>query len=276
MKHSLTLFRLAATCCFVLLLPTGLAQAKSKNKSSNDNALLSLPELNGVYFALRHGESVPSSEKRVCATMESGTDPKNGLTEKGREEVLLSSTEWIKTNKKMVQEYLEQDRLVVVTSPFSRTKESAQIFVETLQKKLKGSVPEKYKKSGLQPIIVVENDLREREFGEFEGQLNSGKIYDQVWAEDRKNPRHVKWGVESTAAVQKRSSQVIVKLDQDSQASGGKLFVLVAHGDTLKILQTAFQKQSPAEHANKESVVPIKTAEIRQFQLASEPAQAKN
>ena len=45
--------------------------------------------------------------------------------------------------------------------------------------------------------------------------------------------------------------------------------MLVSHGDTLKISQTAFQKQSASEHCNKDSVAPFKTAEFRQFKLTS-------
>lgn len=251
----------------------GALQAGSK-KDVNSNALLSIGELTGTYYALRHGESVPSSEKRVCATMESGTDPKNGLTPKGREEVIASTTEWIKANKKTIQGFLRQDKLVIVTSPFSRTKESAEIFAEVVQENFKSSLPKKYKKDGLKSAIVVDDRLREREFGKFEGQTNSGKVYDQVWAVDRKNPNNTKWGVESPASVQARASQVIADLEKQSQASGGKLFILVAHGDTLKILQTAFQRQSPSEHANKDVVNPIKTAEIRQMVLSGAPTQA--
>ncbi|MCC7345741.1 MAG: histidine phosphatase family protein [Deltaproteobacteria bacterium] len=259
---------------FFGLLVSSPALGKSGQPAADTNALASASELTGVYYALRHGESVPSSQHRVCATMATGTDPKNGLTPKGREEVITSTTEWIKLNKKKIAGYIQQDKLVVVTSPYSRTKESAEIFVDVLEANFKGKLPKKYRKSGLDGIIVVENDLREREFGKFEGQGNSGKIYQQVWEQDRKNPKHTKWGVESTSDVQARASRVIADLERRSQAAGGKMFVLVAHGDTLKILQTAFQKQSPAEHCNKESVVPIKTAEIREFTLAASPAQA--
>ncbi|MFO1463505.1 MAG: histidine phosphatase family protein [bacterium] len=248
------------------------AQAGGK-KAPPSNELISLNELTGVYYGLRHGESVPSSEKRICATMESGTDPKNGLTPKGREEVITSTTEWVKANKKKISGYIKQDKFVIVTSPFSRTKESAEIFADVVTANFKGVLPKKYKKGGLRQVIVVDERLRERNFGKFEGQAgNSGKIYDQVWAVDAKNPSHTKWGVESAAAVQERASQAVADLEQQSQAAGGKMFILVAHGDTLKILQTAFQKQSPAEHCNKASVVPIKTAEIREFTLATAPA----
>ncbi|MCE9625982.1 MAG: histidine phosphatase family protein [Deltaproteobacteria bacterium] len=263
--------------CALGMAVSAPAAAKTTNKNApNSNELISVTQLTGTYYGLRHGESVPSSEKRICATMESGTDPKNGLTPKGREEVITSTTEWVKANKKQISEYIKQDKLVIVTSPFSRTKETADIFADVLQANFKSSLPKKYKKLGFQNSIVVDDRLRERNFGKFEGQAgNSGKIYDQVWAEDTKNPNQTKNGVESTASVQERASQVIADLEKQSQAAGGKMFILVAHGDTLKILQTAFQKQSPSEHCNKESVAPFKTAEIRQFSLAGAPMQAK-
>ncbi len=256
-------------------MATPAAQAGS-NKLPKSNEIVNLTELSGTYYGLRHGESVPSAEKRICATMESGTDPKNGLTPKGREEVVTSTNEWIKANKKKISGYIQQDKFVIVTSPFSRTKETAQIFAEVLTEKFKGSIPKQYKKGGLSNVIVVDDRLRERNFGKFEGQAgNSSKIYEEVWALDAKNPSQTKSGVESTTSVQERASQVIADLEKQSQAAGGKMYVLVAHGDTLKILQTAFQKQSPSEHQNKDSVAPFKTAEIRQFTLAAGPTQAK-
>ncbi|KAB2838962.1 histidine phosphatase family protein [bacterium] len=154
---------------FFGLLVSSPALAKSGQAAVDTNALASASELTGVYYALRHGESVPSSQHRVCATMETGTDPKNGLTPKGREEVITSTTEWIKLNKKKIAGYIQQDKLVVVTSPYSRTKESAEVFIDVLEANFKGKLPKKYRKSGLDGIIVVENDLREREFGKFEG-----------------------------------------------------------------------------------------------------------
>lgn len=262
-------------CLLALVLWVSPAvHAKGPQSTTDANALAGISELSGTYYILRHGESVPSAEHRVCATLQSGTDPKNGLTPKGREEVVLSTTEWIKANKKKIGGYLQKDKLVVVTSPYSRTKESAEILVEVLQANYKAQLPKKYRKSGLNGIIVVEDDLREREFGKFEGASNSGKIYKQVWEQDRKDPKHHKWGVESASDVQARASHVVAELEKESQAAGGKMFVLVAHGDTLKILQTAFQKQSPAEHCNEASVSPIKTAEIREFKLVGAPASA--
>lgn len=256
----------------VLAALPGAALAAKKAPPANSNELLNLTTLNNDYVTLRHGESVPSSEGRVCATLKTGIDPANKLTPKGREEVVTSTKEWIEKNKGKLTTVIQRDELVIVTSPYSRTKETAEIFADTMTESFKTKLPKKYRKTGLRQVIIVEDDIREREFGKFEGKTGSKEIYAQVWEQDAKNPNHTKWGVESTSAVQERSSAVIKKYED---SSSGKLYVLVAHGDTLKILQTAFQKQSPSEHQNKDAVVPIKTAEFRYMKLAAAPAQAQ-
>lgn len=259
-----------------LPLTGGIAEAKDAAPVSPSNQVASYSELSGIYYVLRHGESVPSSEKRVCSSFDAGVDPKNGLTEKGKGEVAESVKTWVKGNKKLLAKYLQQNKLVIVTSPFSRTKESADIFADTLQENLKGSLPTQYRAPGsLRNIIVVEYDLRERFFGKYEGQLKSGEIYEKVWAQDTVDPNQTKGDVESPNEVQMRASEVVAKLEKQSKQAGGKLFILVSHGDTLKILQTAFQKQSASEHCNKASVVPFKTAEIREFKLSNQPVQAQ-
>ncbi|HEX5035483.1 MAG TPA: histidine phosphatase family protein [bacterium] len=262
--------RFALYAAVLACLPS--AALAKKAAPANTNELLNVTTLNNDYVVLRHGESVPSSEGRVCATLKTGMDPANRLTEKGREEVVVSTKEWIEKNKNKLSGVIQRDELVIVTSPYSRTKETAEIFADTMTVAFKAKLPKKYRKTGLRQLIVVEDDIREREFGKFEGQTGSKEIYAKVWAEDDKNPSHSKWGVEPATAVQQRSSAVIKKYEA---ASSGKLYVLVAHGDTLKILQTAFQKQSASEHQNKDSVVPIKTAEFRYMKLAAAPAQAQ-
>jgi probable phosphoglycerate mutase len=211
-----------------------------------------------TFYAMRHGESVPSLEKRVCATMASGCDAKNGLTAKGRGEVTQSATDWISANRAMLSDRLERDAPVIVSSPFSRAKETAEILAELIFTKL-----------GKRSAVVIENDLRERNFGEFEAKNNSDKIYEQVWVEDRKNPRHTRWEVESANAVQERTRRVVKRLQGQSPGQDDRVFILVAHGDTLKILQTAFQNLSASEHANPKLVAPFSTAEIRYFGLHS-------
>ena len=43
------------------------------------------------YFGMRHGESVPSSQQRICSSMAAGIDPRNGQTERGRQEAQATS-----------------------------------------------------------------------------------------------------------------------------------------------------------------------------------------
>ncbi len=239
--------------------------------TDGSNNLSNLPSLSGVYYGIRHGESVPSSQKRVCSSMEAGVDPANGLTEKGREEVVKNTTAWIEANQELIAKYLQKDKLVIVSSPFSRTKESAEIVADTIQVKFKKKLPKALRGNGaLKQRIVIEEDLRERYFGKFEGQGNSDEVYKKVWVEDTKNPGHGKWKVESANAVQARATQVISKLEEDSKANGGKLFLLVAHGDTLKITQTGFQKQSASAHCDPKQVPKFQTAEIRELVLAGQ------
>ena len=272
-----TRFRRIVTLLFpitvlALGLHSGVVFAKSKHtaaKVNNPNQLAGSQGLNNIYIAVRHGESVPSAEHRVCGTMEAGTDPANGLTAKGREEVKQSTLNWIKENKKVLIPYLEKNNLVIITSPFSRTRETADIVADTIQGKLKKYFPKSMQQPGaLKANIIVENNLRERFFGKFEGQGNSDDVYKQVWAEDAKNPNNTKEQVESPNAVQSRTTGVVANLEKTSSAtSGGKVYLLVSHGDSLKILQTGFQKQSASAHCNPNFVPKFKTAEFRQFTL---------
>src|SRR5688572_22730500 len=122
--------RFALYAAVLACLPT--AALAKKPAPANSNELLTVTSLNNDYIALRHGESVPSSEGRVCATMKTGTDPANSLTPKGREEVITSTKEWIEKNKNKLTGVIQRDELVIVTSPYSRTKETAEIFADTM------------------------------------------------------------------------------------------------------------------------------------------------
>lgn len=227
------------------------------SNAEGSSPVVDVTSLNGIYFALRHGESLPSFEQRVCSSIACGTDPANGLTAKGREEVIQNTTAWATRNRSLILRFLKKGNLKVATSPFSRTKETAALLVEAMAKVLEVKIP--------QSIVIVENDLRERGFGEFEGQGNSMAIYERVWAQDKVDPSHSKWGVESAANVQSRETELLARFEKESKKSGGKLFILVGHGDPLKILQTVFQKVSPAFHTDPIHVDPLKTAEFREL-----------
>ncbi len=240
-------------------LPIALLLVSTLSFAAEKNQLLDLNKLQNTYIAVRHGESVPSSEQRICSSMKAGRDPHNGLTEKGREEVKQSIKTWIEANRPSLVDHIKNETLIIVSSPFSRTMETSQIMKNTIIETFKPELGD------IDVDIQVNDDLRERYFGKFEGQINSGEIYKKIWEQDKLSEKNKQDKVETPIAVQSRSSKVIAKLEKKSALE--HIYFIVAHGDTLKILQTAFQKQSPAVHATPESVAPYKTAEFRELHL---------
>lgn len=218
------------------------------------------------YFGMRHGESVPSSQQRICSAMAAGIDPRNGLTERGRQEAQASSDAWIAAHGDTIRRAWQQGGLWIVSSPFSRSRETAEILVERLQ--------HWQRQQGPALAIRLEADLRERDFGRLEGQSPSGPLYRRVWDQDATDPSGTPWGVESAAAVQRRGAALMARLEREAAANPDRVTVLVSHGDTLKILQTSAQGQSAAAHQDPGRVKPFQTGEIRALVWAQPPAPA--
>jgi broad specificity phosphatase PhoE len=218
------------------------------------------------YFGMRHGESVPSSQQRVCSSMAAGIDPRNGLTERGRQEAEASSDAWIAAHGESIRTAWQQGGLWIVSSPFSRSRETAEILVARLQHWNRQQVPAL--------AIRIEANLRERDFGRFEGQSPSGAIYRRIWDQDATDPTGSPWGVESAAAVQRRGEDLIARLEREAAPAPNRITVLVSHGDTLKILQTSAQGQSAAAHQDPSRVKPFQTGEIRALSWTRPPAPA--
>lgn len=216
------------------------------------------------YFGMRHGESVPSSQQRICSAMAAGIDPRNGLTERGRHEAQESSDAWIAAHGDTIRRAWQQGGLWIVSSPFSRSRETAEILVARLQHWQRQQAPAL--------AIRLEADLRERDFGRLEGQSPSGPLYRRVWDQDAIDPEGTPWGVESAAAVQRRGAALIARLEREAAANPDRVTVLVSHGDTLKILQTSAQGQSAAAHQDASQVKPFQTGEIRALIWARPPA----
>ncbi|MCX5940164.1 MAG: histidine phosphatase family protein [Cyanobium sp. LacPavin_0818_WC50_MAG_67_9] len=218
------------------------------------------------YFGMRHGESVPSSQQRICSAMAAGIDPRNGLTERGRQEAQASSDAWIAAHGDTIRRAWQQGGLWIVSSPFSRSRETAEILVERLQ--------HWQRQQGPALAIRLEADLRERDFGRLDGQSPSGPLYRRVWDQDATDPSGTPWGVESAAAVQRRGAALMARLEREAAANPDRVTVLVSHGDTLKILQTSAQGQSAAAHQDPSRVKPFQTGEIRALIWAQPPAPA--
>lgn len=220
-------------------------------------------------FAMRHGESVPSSQQRICSSMTAGIDPRNGLTHQGRRESAAAGRAWIAAHGAEIRAAWQRGDLLILSSPFSRSRETAEVLVATLQQ-WRRSLAEVPGEAPALPIRI-EAALRERDFGRFEGQGPSGPIYRKIWDADARDPNASPGGVESASAVQRRVGALIARLEREARGRPGRLTVLVSHGDTLKILQTHAQGQSAAAHQNPTLVAPFQTGEIRELRWRAGP-----
>ncbi|KAG0287767.1 hypothetical protein BGZ96_008353 [Linnemannia gamsii] len=164
-----------------------------------------------------------------------------------------SLAEHIKSSHQTLQ---KRARVRILTSPFQRTLNTASIIKTQFRTSFSSSpattttTPEITLEAGL----YVTPDLRERFFGEFEMQTPSDHLYNRVWAADAQDPFHELFDVESVADVTKRVTAVIRAQEGRQEDDEGKeeeeevWVVLVSHGDSLQILQTAMRGWSGDRH----------------------------
>mmetsp|Transcript_18202 Transcript_18202/g.25701 ORF Transcript_18202/g.25701 Transcript_18202/m.25701 type:complete len:239 (+) Transcript_18202:46-762(+) len=225
------------------------------------NKLLSAPKLKNHYYALRHGQSLANVQKIISSDPAIST-VEHGLSDVGREQVL-------KTAQEFAKEFHENkcaDRfrgVLVLASDFTRARQTAAIFHETLKEE---KVPLVHLKSSeVSPELQI--CLRERYFGEWNG--GSDVHYHDVWKDDSNDADHTIKGVESVNQVVTRTTNLILDIEQ-KLATGEDVndkpckCVLVAHGDVLQILQTAFQKVDGRLHR---TLPHLETAKLRELEL---------
>ncbi len=191
-----------------------------------------LPEvLSNRYFVMRHGHSMANAAGIVIS------DPANGVTnyglsDAGREQVAHSIT--------------RTDSLTAETrvfcSDFLRARETANMVCAALG-------------SGCE--LCADERLRERFFGRYEG--GDAAIYPEIWRLDREDPSHETGGVESALSVSHRVSALVNELEHEAS---GTVYLLVAHGDPLQILQAVFHGLDVGRHREIEH---LETAEIREL-----------
>ena len=197
------------------------------------NYLLEINHLRNRYFAMRHGHSIANQQGIIVSHPGNGRD-RFGLSELWRTQV-----------KQSLQNFdLLDINTIIVSSDFSRARESAEIASELLHSD--GS-------------INLDSRLRERNFGALELTPDSG--YADVWKEDAENPDNQNNGVESVNQVMTRVTNLVVEYE-DSFADA--TILLVSHGDALQILQTAFASMDGSSHRQLDH---LHTAQIRQLQF---------
>ncbi|PMR75718.1 histidine phosphatase family protein [Billgrantia endophytica] len=174
------------------------------------------------YLLMRHGHSQANERGLIVST------PRLGLTSFGlspRGEAQLEA---------LVADWRWPEPTRILHSDFQRTTETAAWVA---------------KRFGLS--LQAEPRLRERVFGEFEGQPD--EHYARVWALDAHSPEHREHAVESVASVAARMQEVIASLESERR---GETILLVSHGDPLQILLTALGGRPLSQHRDQPPLPP--------------------
>jgi probable phosphoglycerate mutase len=192
-------------------LLSGLQGIGTASERTGLNYLFEVNCLRNRYFAMRHGHSIANQQGIIVSHPDNGCD-QYGLSELGRMQV-----------KKSLQNFgLFDVNTIIVSSDFSRARESAEIASALFHS---------------DESINLDCRLRERNFGELELSADSG--YADVWQEDVENPDSQLRGVESVNQVMTRVTSVVAEYED---RYSGATILLVSHGDALQILQTAFAR----------------------------------
>jgi probable phosphoglycerate mutase len=195
-----------------------------------------LVQLRNCYFVMRHGQSQANEQSIIVSAPGAGIRS-YGLTGTGRAQV--------KARLGDLPPGIDA-KVKIISSDFLRARETAAIIASGL--------------ATIQPVHYSEK-LRERFFGELEGEKDSR--YVEVWSHDSRDAQHSEFGVETTLNVVQRTVSLVRELESQYRDS---VLLLVAHGDVLQLLQTAFAAISPARHRE---LPPLRVAEIRQLLLSS-------
>ncbi|RIA94641.1 histidine phosphatase superfamily [Glomus cerebriforme] len=259
---------------------------------------LILEQLNNHYILFRHGQSKANIAKIVVSRPENGIPSKGvgppspystsnegngwGLTEFGKEQVKTASQDLMnyfqnKFPSKFYQRNQEIDddklhnsstnqfslsenfHIKIFTSPFIRSVETANILLEELL--LINNIS-----FTIYPKVIIHDDLRERNFGIFELKSDH-ESYSKVWEMDESFVdvnKYKEFEIETCEQVRSRMCNLVNEIEQQSQQSQQRplIAILVSHGDSLQILQTAFENVNPNLHR---SLNHLETAQWRAF-----------
>lgn len=177
---------------------------------------------NNRYLLMRHGHSLANQQGVIISSPARGLAD-YGLSRQGRQQLegLLATWQWAAPDR-------------ILHSDFRRTRETAERIAHHF---------------GL--ALEAEPRLRERHFGEFEGEKDDR--YADVWRHDAQDPHHRHAGVEALASVAARMGEVVADLER---RYAGETILLVSHGDPLQILLAAVEGGEPSRHRERVSLTP--------------------
>lgn len=163
-----------------------------------------VPKSGNSYFLMRHGES----ESNVKRILNAEPHTSNGLTEKGVRQVREAMSK------------IPQDVDLVIYSPLQRTRETVEIFKESL--------------SLNEGQYVLDDRVREIGMGEFEGRPTKDRTFEKPEDEFTET----KGGMENLNDLRVRMGTFLYDLEQKYQ---NKKILIVSHGDPLWILESVMQ-----------------------------------
>lgn len=143
------------------------------------------------------------------------------------------------------------EQVVVISSDFTRTRETAEIIHKTLNLKIP---------------LRLELGLRERDVGDLDLKVmieNSSPSVFEVWKDDEKDVTCARYNAESVVSVAQRMSAVVKAVNQEFK---GKIVVLVSHQDPLHIIYSLFIGLPLPMHRKKQ-VPRIGNCDIRELRI---------
>ena len=193
-----------------------------------------VPKSGNTYLLMRHGES----ESNVQRILNADPSRKNGLTEKGQQQIIDACLQFKHVD-------------LIISSPLQRAQETASIVARQLK-----ISPE---------LVLMDENIREVGMGEFEGQPYEAK--DSSFKDIREKFTTSVKGTETLNEARNRVGRVIFDLEKKYQ---GKTILIVGHGDPLWILEAV------AQGANTDVAIQlgknyIKNGEVRQINFTPFP-----
>ena len=181
------------------------------------------------YYLLRHGQSTANVAGIISSARSLAYTDKHGLTPLGYEQGKSSAQQLLLLLQKQAK---PGERVVFVSSPFARARQTAQACLDGLDE---DDLKKVLKECGLEVStdIELEDRLMERYFGRLDNEAIYTYAY--VWPVDRINVTHTAFDVESVAAVATRLRQVVE--DQEARFLEKTHIVWVSHADVLQIAQ---------------------------------------
>jgi broad specificity phosphatase PhoE len=196
------------------------------------------PQLHNHYYLLRHGQSTANVAEVISSdrfTLAYAT--KHGLTETGYQQGRDAATQLLDQLQPMSR---PGDRIVFVSSPFARARQTAKACLDALQKENHDRVISM--QLTLDDSILLNDLLVERSFGRLDNEAIYTYAY--VWPLDKFNATHTAFDVESVAAVCTRLRQLVLELEERYTVTSAATatatknhIVLVSHADVLQIAQ---------------------------------------